>query len=171
MRAFGLIILLLANLFSAQDYQRLVDSIAHYAIRIGHGPDRIYAFVDPLCPKSQSYIELISGRKDLQERASYYIFLYRLPKFDSDEYIHYIYQSPQTLDALRAIMIDEDYDEVNGFIVNQLTLDRTRKIADVAKALKMKRRPYLLMYHQGASYCTVSEGTAPCLEENGFDED
>ena len=63
----------------------------------------------------------------------------------------------------------EDYDEIDGFEVSQDTLDTTKKIAKVAKELKMKRRPYLLIFQQGSSYCTVSEGTAPCLEENGFD--
>ena len=169
MKVFGLMLLLLLNLFAAQDYQKLLNSISEHAIQIGTGPNRIYAFVDPLCSKSQSFIDLINERKDLQERASYYIFLYRLPKFDSDEYIQYIYQSPQSLDALKTIMIYEDYDETDGFKVSQKTLDKTDKIAKVAKELDMKRRPYLLIFQQGSSYCTVSEGTAPCLEENGFD--
>lgn len=169
MKVFSLIFLLLLNLFAAQDYQKLLSSISEHAIQIGNGPNRIYAFVDPLCSKSQSFIDLINERKDLQKSTSYYIFLYRLPKFDSDEYIHYIYQSPQTLDALKTIMLYEDYDEVDDFKVSKETLDKTDQIAKVAKELKMKRRPYLLIYQQGSSYCTVSEGTAPCMEENGFD--
>jgi hypothetical protein len=169
MKVFGLILLFLLNLFAAQDYQKLLDSISEHAIQIGNGPNRIYAFVDPLCSKSRSFIDLINERKDLQKSTSYYIFLYRLPKFDSDEYIQYIYQSSKTLDALKTIMIYEDYDEMDDFKVSQETLDKTDKIAKVAKELKMKRRPYLLIYQQGSSYCTVSEGTAPCMEENGFD--
>lgn len=169
MKVFSLIFLLLLNLSAAQDYQKLLSSISEHAIQIGTGPNRIYAFVDPLCSKSQSFIDLINERKDLQEKASYYIFLYRLPKFDSDEYIQYIYQSPQTLDALKTIMIYEDYDEVDDFKVSQKTLDTTGEIAKVAKELKMKRRPYLLIFEQGSSYCTVSEGSAPCMEEDGFD--
>lgn len=169
MKVFSLIFFLLLNLFAAQDYQKLLSSISEHAIQIGNGPNHIYAFVDPLCSKSQSFISLINERKDLQKEASYYIFLYRLPKFNSDEYIYYIYQSPQTLDALKTIMIFEDYDEIDGFVVSQETLEKTNKIAKVAKELKMKRRPYLLIFQQGSSYCTVSEGTAPCLEENGFE--
>ena len=169
MKVFGLIFLLLLNLFAAQDYQKLLNSISEHAIQIGNGPNRIYVFVDPLCSKSQSFINLINERKDLQKSASYYIFLYRLPKFHSDEYIQYIYQSPKTLDALKTIMIYEDYDEIDNFKVSQETLDKTSKIAKVAKELKMKRRPFLLIFQQGSSYCTVSEGTAPCMEDNGFD--
>ena len=75
MKVFGLIFLLLLNLFAAQDYQKLLNSISEHAIQIGNGPNRIYAFVDPLCSKSQSFINLINERKDLQKSASYYIFL------------------------------------------------------------------------------------------------
>lgn len=169
MRIFFSIFLLLLNLYAVQDYQKLLDSISEHAIQIGHGPNRIYAFVDPLCSKSQSFIRLIDERKDLQERASYYIFLYRLPNFHSDEYIHYIYQSAQTLDALKTIMLYEDYDETDEFEVSHKTLEKTKQIADVAKELKMKRRPYLLIYEQGSSYCTVSEGTAPCMQKDSLD--
>jgi len=169
MKVLSLIFLLLLDLFAAQDYQKLLSSISEHAIQIGNGPNRIYAFVDPLCSKSRSFIDLINERKDLQKSTSYYIFLYRLPKFDSDEYIQYIYQSPQTLDALKTIMLYEDYDEIDDFKVSQKTLEKTDQIAKVAKELKMKRRPYLLIFQQGSSYCTVSEGTAPCMEENGFE--
>jgi len=168
MKAFSLIFVLFVNLFAAQDYQGLVNSISKYAIRIGTGPNKIYTFVDPLCSKSQTFIDLIDSRKDLQTKNSYYIFLYRLPKFNSEKYIQYIYQSSHRLDSLKEIMIYEDYDVLEDFKLKQKTLDTTNDIAKVAEGLKMKRRPYLLIFDQGSSYCRVSEGTAPCMEESDF---
>jgi hypothetical protein len=169
MKVLLVIFLLTFNLYAADDRQAMMDSISQYAIRIGTGPDHNYVFVDPLCPKSQYFIELISGRKDLQEKNSYFIFLYRLNKFDSDELIQYIYQSEMPLQSLKEIMIDKDYDDIEDFTARKKTLDIIHDIAEVAKELHMKRRPYMLIFDEGSPYCKVSEGTAPCLEENDFD--
>ncbi len=169
MKAFSLFLLLAFNLFAVHDYQNLVDSISQHAIRIGIGPNKIYTFVDPLCSKSQLFIELINTRKDLQKKNSYYIFLYRLPKFNSESYIHYIYQSQHRLESLNDIMIYEDYGLVEDFKVDKKTLEMTDDIARVAKELKMKRRPYLLIFDAGSSYCRVSEGTAPCMEDSDLE--
>lgn len=168
MKALILVFLLLLSSYAVEDHQVLMDSISQHAIRIGSGPNTTYTFVDPLCPKSQLFIELINEREDLKEKTSYYIFLYRLRMFDSDELIQYIYQSEDPLTALKEIMIYEDFDALEDFTVNQNTLDIIHNISKVAKLLEMKRRPYLLIFNEGSSYCRVSEGTAPCLEENDF---
>jgi hypothetical protein len=170
MKTLLLLILLSLNLPAIEDRKLLMDSIVHDAIRIGHGPNTYYAFVDPLCSKSQRFIEMINERKDLQKKNSYYIFLYRLEKFDSDAYINYIYQSKQPLIALKEIMIDGDYDQVNIIEIHEETRTKVDHISEVAQQLKMKRRPYLLIFDEGSQYCHVSEGTAPCLEENSFDK-
>ena len=158
------------NLSAFGNRQVLMDSIIHDAIRIGNGPNIYYAFVDPLCSKSQRFIAIINERKDLQKKNAYYIFLYRLPSFDSEEYIYYIYQSHDPLRALKEIMIDQEYDKVDIIDVHKVTRIKIDNIAEVGQKLKMKRRPYLLIFDEGSKYCRVSEGTAPCLEENSFHE-
>jgi len=170
MKALLFLILFFLNLPAIEDRQLLMDSIVQDAIRIGNGPNTYYAFVDPLCSKSQHFISMINERKDLQDKNSYYIFLYPLAKFDSDEYVYYIYQSKHPLIALKEIMIDKEYDYVDIIDVHETTRTKIDHIADVAQQLKMKRRPYLLIFDEGSRYCHVSEGTAPCLEENSFDE-
>jgi len=168
MKVFTLIFLLLFNLYAIEDRQLLMDSISQYAIRIGTGPNKTYTFVDPLCSKSQAFIRLINERKDLQEKTSYYIFLYKLSKFASDEYIQYIYQSPDPLSALKEIMINQNYEVVDLFTPQPTTLMAIKKVASIGKQMHIKRRPYLLIFTEGSPYCQVSEGTAPCLEENEF---
>lgn len=158
------------SLAAFENRQVSLDSIIDDAIRIGSGPNTYYAFVDPLCPKSQHFITMINQRKDLQHKNSYYIYLYRLPTFYSDQYIYYIYQSEHPLRALKEIMIDGDYDEVEMTYVKEATRVKVDRIAAVAREFKMKRRPYLLIFDEGSRYCRVSEGTAPCLEENSFHE-
>jgi len=170
MKALSLLLVVALHLFAANDYQRLVDSITKHAIRLGTGPNKIYTFVDPLCSKSQRFIDLIDTRKDLQKKNSYYIFLYGLPRFNSEQYIEYIYQSADRLDSLKEIMIYEDYDVLDSFKVTKKTLNTTSEIAEIAKEMKMKRRPYLLIFDEGSTYCRVSEGTAPCMEERDFNK-
>ena len=169
MKPLILFLLLTLALSASEDHQAMMDSISKYAMRIGNGPGHTYVFVDPLCSKSQRFIELITERKDLQEKSSYYIFLHRLPKFDSDEVIQYIYQSNDPLGALKEIMIDQDFDNLEEFSVQDKTLDIIHEIAKVAKELHMKRRPYLLIFDAGSSHCRVSEGTAPCMVDNDFE--
>lgn len=170
MKTLLFFILFSLNLSAFESRQALMDSIVHDAIRIGSGPNTYYAFVDPLCLNSQRFISMINERKDLQKKNSYYIFLYPLPSFFSDEYVYYIYQSQQPLIALKEIMIDEEYDQAEMIDVKEATRAKVAHITEVAQQLKMKRRPYLLIFDEGSPYCRVSEGTAPCLEENSFDE-
>lgn len=110
MKFLILLFLLFLNLPAIEDRQALMETISQHAIRIGNGPNRVYAFIDPLCSRSQSYIELISTRKDLQDKSSYYIFLNELQKFDSKEFIAHVYQSEDPLSALLDIIIYSDYD-------------------------------------------------------------
>jgi len=168
MKVLTLIFLLLFNLYALDDRRLLMESISEHAIRIGTGPDTTYTFLDPLCSKSQAFIEFISGREDLQEKISYYIFLYRLPRFESDKHIQYIYQSPDPLIALKEIMINYDDEDVYDIQVKNETLKKIESVSTVAEQIGMKRRPYLLIFNEGSNYCQVSEGTAPCLEENEF---
>ena len=168
MKVLLVCIVFFTSLFSLEDRQALMDSISQHALRIGNGPNTTYSFVDPLCPKSQAFIELISTRNDLQEATSYYIFLYELPKFLSTEFIIHIYQSEDPVQTLKEIMIHEEYD-IESPQITEKTKQKLESISEVAKQMNIKRRPYLLLFQEGSKYCMVSEGTAPCLEENDFD--
>jgi len=119
MKALFLSLVIFLNLFSLEDPQVLMNSISHHAIRIGDGATRIYTFIDPLCPKSQTFFSTISEDKRLQEDNSYYIFLYRLRKFDSDKLIQYIYQSNDPLSTLTEVMLYHDYEGVNNLKLKQ----------------------------------------------------
>lgn len=170
MKLFVFILVLFLNLNAAQDYQKIVNTISEHAIRLGNGPNTVYAFVDPMCPMSKSFIELITSKKSFQKESSYYIFLYRLPIFQSDKLIQYIYQSKTPLDTLKEVMIYEDYDDLDKIKPRPEVQRFIDKIADVGKELDIKARPYLLTFEAGSTYCKVSSGTAPCMEENDFQE-
>ena len=65
-------------------------------------------------------------------------------------------------------MIYEEYD-INTPQTTEITKQKIEAISKVAKYMNIRRRPYLLLFQEGSKYCMVSEGTAPCLEENDFD--
>lgn len=164
-KIFILTFLMSFSLLAIDSHRVIMHSISEHAIRIGTGDDVVFAFVDPICPKSRAYISLISEREDLQEKKSFYIFLYRLKKFESDKLIQYILQSTNRLQALQNVMVKEEEIDLDDFIATKKTLDVQNEIASAGKKIKITRRPFLLLYDKGSKYCKVSSGVAPCMEE------
>ncbi|WP_310442357.1 hypothetical protein [Sulfurimonas sp.] len=101
----------------------------------------------------------------LQLSNRYYIFLYRLPRLDSEKTMQYILESTDPKATLIEIMIEEDILELVDFKAKESTLKALREIADVASTLDMTQRPYMISFDKDSKYCRVSEGTASCLEE------
>ena len=168
MRIIFLSFMFILTLLAQEPTKFLMESIVNEAITIGNGDDKMYVFVDPLCPKSKAFLSLIHSRKDLQEKRTYYIFLYKLKKFDSHKLIQYIYQAPERESMLIDIMVKDKEPDYRRTIFKKESLDTLRKIENVAKQMPMKHRPYLLLFTKGSSYCRVSEGIASCLEDNDF---
>ena len=145
MKNLFLILLLSIALLSAEEPQPILDSISQHAIRIGDGKtSNMYVFIDPLCRHSKKYIKDITLNEELQKKNSYYIFLYRLPKFESEKLIQYIYQSEDPREALEDIMIYEDEIDFDDFKVSTKTLKTINQIAFVGKVFKIDRRPYVI---------------------------
>jgi len=150
MKTLFFVLLLSLNLFGSQKEEVLLKSISEYAIRIGTGNvSREYVFIDPLCPHSRKYIKMISEDEDLQKENSYFVFLYRLPKFDSDALIQYIYQAKDKRTVITQIMIDKKdmEDALFDFEVNEKTVKIVNKIALVAQKLKVDRRPQMFTFY------------------------
>jgi hypothetical protein len=144
----------------------LLDSISNYAVRIGTGTiNNIYVFVDPMCPHSRKFISKISKNKMIQLENSYYIFLYRLPKFESDELIQCIYQSSDVKSSLMDVMVNGKEINMDSTELGDNKLKAIKEISSVGKKLNIKIRPYLMIFEDGSKYCRVSKGIAPCMEE------
>lgn len=142
--------------------RELLASIKPLAMKIGSGKREVYAFVDPVCPKSRQFIAAISESKNLQSQNSYYIFLYPQPKFRSEELVATIYEAPDPLEMMQRVMIEDHTPDCTETFSHQ---EKIKTIEIFGKGLKMQRRPYLIMFEPGSPYCKVSEGTAPCLAE------
>ena len=151
--------------------QKLLESISKYAIKIGHGDYYTsYVFVDPMCPFSRRYMKQLLNNKVCKNYTTYYIFLYKLPTKDSAKLINYIYQSDHKLQVLKSIMVNENIikirdEQLKEHAKNSIIVE---EIATVAEKLHINIRPYIIEFRKDSPYCTVSSGTAPCLEENNF---
>ncbi|QOY53218.1 thioredoxin fold domain-containing protein [Candidatus Sulfurimonas baltica] len=170
MKLISIILFLCLNVFAIEKPHDLLDSISDHAIRIGNGnSNKIYIFVDPMCPYSKKLITKISEDKMLQLMNSYYIFLYRLPKFESDKLTQHIYQSDDKKACLENVMVNNKQINLDNI---QISTDKQKiidKIATVGKKLNMVHRPYMMVFEEGSNYCRVSEGSAPCMEEFDFE--
>ena len=153
------------------DPQDMLNSISKHAIKIGSGTNgNVYVFVDPLCPYSRKLMRKINETQILKSENTYYIFLYELKKLNSNEFIEYIYQSEDPRSTLLNIMVDkDDFIDFEEFEATKKTLKTIDKVTNIAKRLKIKKRPYLISFEKGSKFCRVSEGNATCIE-NDFNE-
>ncbi|OHE02375.1 MAG: hypothetical protein A2W82_09775 [Sulfurimonas sp. RIFCSPLOWO2_12_36_12] len=172
MKFLSILFLLVFNLLGAevisasQKPKSDLESISKHAIVFGTGnASDVYVFVDPLCKYSRELIKKIDDNKMLQLSNRYYIFLYRLPRLDSEKTMQYILESTDPKATLIEIMIEEDILELVDFKAKESTIKALREIADVASTLDMTQRPYMISFDKDSKYCRVSEGTASCLEE------
>jgi len=148
MKNLLLILLLSITLLTAEELESILDSISQHAIRIGDGRvSREYVFIDPMCKHSKKYIKVIMEDESLQKENSYYIFLYRLEKFDSDELIQYMYQSENKKLALKEVMVAEKEVDLFDLEPSENTLKIIDEIAVVGKTLKVDHRPQMFTFY------------------------
>lgn len=172
MRVFFIISLVVFNLFATQNTKLsqepkvMLESVREHAIKIGDGNAKVvYIFVDPMCKFSKKIIKTINDNKMLQLTNTYYIFLYRLPRLDSEKLIQYVYQSNDQKTTLLEVMVDEEVIDLDDFQVTDKTIRAIQTISDIAKKLDMTVRPYMISFEKDSKYCSVSQGIASCLEE------
>lgn len=172
MKLFYILLLLVFNLFAGEAVpvdekpQVMLKAISEDAIRIGTGNDKtVYMFVDPMCKFSKRLMKIINKNKMLQLTNSYYIFLYKLPKLNSEKLIQYIYQADDKKTTLLDVMIDEEIIDFDDFKATQKTLKAIQTVADAAKKLDITIRPYIISFEKDSKFCMVSEGEASCIEE------
>lgn len=156
-----LLLLMVYMLIWGQPTKQELKELERDAIVFGTGANHVYAFLDPMCSVSQNYLELIKSNELFLKMNTYYIFLHRLEKFDSDELIDSIYMADNRKEALIKNMIHGQKIE---FQFASLEVEQLRdRIRTVAHKTQMKQRPYILMYKLGDDICDVREGSAACI--------
>ena len=153
----------------SSETRTLLESIKRYGIKMGSGEKSTnFIFVDPMCPFSRKYITLLSTNKSVLDKNTYYIFLHKLPKYDSDALTQYIHESKNPLETLTKIMVENEEVTPKTCDLSKKELEKKSTISSVAKKLNIEIRPYIMEFEKGSKYCLVSSGSAPCMEEYDF---
>jgi len=122
----------------------LIKSIDKHAIIIGNGPTHMYAFIDPICPRSREFVSMIVESQKMQERYTYHFFYYELKRFHSKNLIATIYSDNRPVDMMKTVMVDQK----TVTVLTRFSSDVTKEInaiADVAEKLDIYKRPYLFV--------------------------
>lgn len=156
-----LFLFLMSTLLWGEPSRSELQRMERDAIVFGNGWNTIYVFVDPMCPNSKNFIDSIQSNSKVQKENTYFVFLYRINMFDSDDVINAIYRSTDPKHALLEVMVFNH--SLKEEKTNDEILEKRKRIENIALKTAMKRRPYLIMYPFGSPYCKVSEGKAACM--------
>lgn len=122
----------------------LLQSIEQHSILLGNGPVHMYAFIDPVCPRSRDFIAMIFENKKMLEQYTYHFFCYELERFHSKTYIAKIYSDKNPLEMLRKYMYDKEEISPQKFCSPELQ-NKIDQISAVAAKLEIYKRPYLFV--------------------------
>ena len=120
----------------------LLKSIDKDAITLGSGKKIIYVFIDPLCKHSRKFITMVSKNPKMLSKYQYHLFLYSIPRMESTDVVSAVYMSPNPVEILLEIMVENWVDYENG---NEMTKSRVDRIDAVAKEIDVYKRPYIFI--------------------------
>jgi hypothetical protein len=147
----GLFLLLLfwaissdAKELSTREMVSLIYPVEHYAMQYGEGDIKAYVFVDPRCPHSRDFIAMIHDNEKMRQIYRYYIFFYELKRFNSHKLIGTIYTSSSPLQKTLEVMVGgKEIEQLASFSPH--IEEKIRDIDNVAVALGVNKRPYLII--------------------------
>ncbi len=122
----------------------LLNNIDKHAIKIGSGPIHMYAFIDPLCPRSQDFVGMIFESEKMRERYTYHFFYYELKRFNTKNLIAMIYEEKNPIEMIKKIMI-EHQEVTPSNVIRKKVQTKINEISSVAKKLDIYKRPYLFV--------------------------
>ena len=121
----------------------LLQTIKDDAIRMGNGPVDVHVFVDPLCPHSRNFVEMIAESEKMRSRYSYYFYLFTLKRMHSEAVVASIYMDKNSTKALIDVMVVHK-------TLDDLAADEKKKrivkaVESIGAQLDVYKRPYLVM--------------------------
>ena len=111
---------------------------------MGRGAIDVYVFVDPLCPHSRDFVEMIAQSEKMQSKYHYYFYLYTLKRFHSEDVVATIFASQEPLMTLKEVMVQRK-DVALQQSISKETQKKVDAISSVAMKLDVYKRPYMIM--------------------------
>jgi len=147
-------ILLFTSLMGAQKEKQLVqpdiaikllETIKDNAIVLGNGQIEVHAFIDPLCPMSKRYLDLLYKRNNkIFSKYTIYLYLHEIKSKKSKKHILNIMSAESRETRLRDIMLSNkkfDLTKAN----DEKSINIFKKIAEVANKIGVYKRPYIMI--------------------------
>lgn len=122
----------------------LLKTIESDAIRMGSGPVEVHVFIDPMCPHSRNFIEMIAESDKMRSRYSYRFYLYTLPRMHSEKMVKTIYADSDPLALLLDVMVYKKKIALKE-VQSEAVLNKIESISKTAQQLDVYKRPYLVM--------------------------
>ena len=122
----------------------LLHTIEDQAIRMGDGPVAVHIFVDPLCPHSRNFVEMIVESDKMRSKYSYYFYLYTLKRMHSEAVVAAIYDSSDPLKMMVDIMVEKKKVDTN-MSADAKKAPIIKTIENVGERLNVYKRPYMIM--------------------------
>lgn len=122
----------------------LLKTIEAEALHMGSGPVKVHVFIDPMCPHSRNFVEMVAESEKMRSRYSYNFYLYTLPRLHSEAMVATIFSAENPLQLLLKVMVKREKVETIGDSSDAVR----RKIASieaVAEKLDVYKRPYMIM--------------------------
>lgn len=122
----------------------LLKSIDHHAIILGTGPIHMYAFIDPVCPRSREFVSMIIENDKMRQRYTYHFFYYELKRFNSKGIIANIYTQNDPFVMMKKVMMDhKEVASLKSF--SSEVRKEMDEISAVAEKLDIYKRPYIFV--------------------------
>lgn len=122
----------------------LLKTIESEALHLGSGPVKVHVFIDPMCPHSRNFVEMVAESEKMRSRYSYNFYLYTLPRLHSEAMVATIFAAENPMQLLLKVMVKRE--KVDTIENNSVVLRRKiEAIEAVAKKLDVYKRPYMIM--------------------------
>ena len=125
----------------------LLKTIETEALHLGSGPVKVHVFIDPLCPHSRNFVEMVAESEKMRARYSYNFYLYTLPRLHSEGMVATIFAAENPLQLLLKVMVEREEVETNEH-TSAVVHQKIEAIEAVAKQLDVYKRPYMIMVKQ-----------------------
>lgn len=122
----------------------ILKTIESSALHMGDGPVKVHVFIDPFCPHSRNFIEMIAESEKMRSRYSYNFYLYTLPRMHSEAMVATIYAAEDPMAMLLDVMVAKKKVAVKK-VSDQTVLQKIVFISKTAEKLDVYKRPYIIM--------------------------
>ena len=123
----------------------ILNKIKPYAITYGEGSKEVHVFVDPMCTLSKEYMKWVTSNDRLKKRYTYYIYMYKLKKYDSMNLMRYIYGQEYQFNVLKQVMVENNLPDTSKIKPDSAIEKEIADIAAAAKAIDVYKRPYFII--------------------------